>query len=143
MIGKRIKKLRTESDLLQKELARDLNLTQQTISLYESGKRQPDYETIEKIADYFKVSVDYLLGRTDIKRPTENLNDIVPKGVLELLSAEELDFLWDAAKNKQQLMLLRESRGLTNKDLAKAIKVIKAFVEDDVVIDERDKNNKT
>ncbi|WP_406242060.1 helix-turn-helix domain-containing protein [Tissierella carlieri] len=67
MIGKRIKTLRNERNLLQKDLAEQLNLSQQTISLYESEKRQPDYQILQSIADFFNVSVDYLLGRTDIK----------------------------------------------------------------------------
>lgn len=63
MVGNKIKQLRLEKEILQKELADKLNLTQQTISLYESGKRSPDYETLKRIADYFNVSTDYLLNR--------------------------------------------------------------------------------
>lgn len=65
MIGKRLKKLREEYNMLQKELALKLSLSQQTISLYESNRRQPDYETLKVIADFFDVSIDYLLGRTN------------------------------------------------------------------------------
>lgn len=72
MVGEKIKKLRIEKDLLQKVLAQQLNLSQQTISLYEAGKREPDYETLEKIADFFNVSTDYLLGRTNIKNIEES-----------------------------------------------------------------------
>lgn len=67
MIGKRIKSLRIAKNLLQTDLAEQLNLSQQTISLYESDKRQPDYQTLQNIADFFNVSVDYLLGRTNIQ----------------------------------------------------------------------------
>ena len=63
MVGNKIKQLRLEKEILQKELADKLNLTQQTISLYESGKRSPDYEILKRIADYFNVSTDYLLNR--------------------------------------------------------------------------------
>lgn len=69
MIGNRIKALRLEWELLQKELAEELCLSQQTISLYESGKREPDYETLNRIAGFFNVSVDYLLGRTNVRNP--------------------------------------------------------------------------
>lgn len=68
MIGNRLKELREGLNLLQKELADKLNLTQQTISLYESNKREPDFEIVEKIADFFDVSVDYLLGRTQQRK---------------------------------------------------------------------------
>ena len=67
MIGKRLKHLRQGKKLLQKELAEKLKLTQQTISLYESNSRQPDYVTLEKIANFFEVTTDYLLGRTNQK----------------------------------------------------------------------------
>lgn len=43
----------------------DLSLTQNTISRYETGTHEADYETLIKLADYFHVSIDYLLERTD------------------------------------------------------------------------------
>ena len=43
----------------------DLNMNQNSISRYETGEREADYETLIAIADYFNVSIDYLLGRTD------------------------------------------------------------------------------
>lgn len=61
----RLKQLRKENDVSQIKLAMDLNLSQNTISRYETGVREADYETLIKLADYFGVSVDYLLGRTD------------------------------------------------------------------------------
>lgn len=63
--GNRIKTLRSERKLTQKELADSLSLGESTISFYESDKREPDYDTLKKIADFFEVSVDYLMGRTD------------------------------------------------------------------------------
>ncbi|MGQ7886817.1 helix-turn-helix domain-containing protein [Paenibacillus sp. WC2504] len=50
-----------------KELGSKFNLAESTISGYENGTRKPDSETMEKIADYFEVSVDFLLGRSDEK----------------------------------------------------------------------------
>ena len=64
---KRLKRLRTEKDVSQEELGNILNLSKSTISLYESGKREPDYNTLNKIAQYFNVSTDYLLGNSDIR----------------------------------------------------------------------------
>ncbi len=58
---KRLKELRNEMKLTTKELGEQLNLSQSTISMYESGKRQPDTETLKKIAKFFDVSIDYLL----------------------------------------------------------------------------------
>lgn len=75
-IGDRLKQLRVEYGILQKKLAEQLNLSQQTISLYESNKRQPDYDTLREIAEFFNVSTDYILGVTDIK---ETINAVVEK----------------------------------------------------------------
>lgn len=63
----RLKQLRKERKISQLQLAFDLNMNQNTISRYENLERQADYETLIRFADYFDVSVDYLLGRTDKK----------------------------------------------------------------------------
>jgi transcriptional regulator with XRE-family HTH domain len=61
----RLKKLRKMRKISQLKLAMDLNMNQNTISRYENLEREADYETLIKLADYFGVSIDYLLGRTD------------------------------------------------------------------------------
>ena len=61
----RLKKLRKMRRISQLKLAMDLNMNQNTISRYENLEREADYETLIKIADYFDVSIDYILGRTD------------------------------------------------------------------------------
>jgi transcriptional regulator with XRE-family HTH domain len=59
----RIKELREKKGLQQKELSIDLGVSQPTISDWESGRKQPSSKSAAKIADYFSVSLDYLLGR--------------------------------------------------------------------------------
>ena len=61
----RLKKLRKKKGISQLRLATDLNTTQNTISRYETGEREPGIDELIKIADYFNVSVDYLIGRTE------------------------------------------------------------------------------
>ncbi len=61
----RLKALRKEKGISQLKLAMDLNMNQNSISRYESGAREADYATLIMFADYFDVSIDYLLGRTD------------------------------------------------------------------------------
>ncbi len=63
--------LREEQGLYQKDLAEKLDLTQKTISNYENNERFPDQKTLRKIADLFNVSIDFLLGRTEIRTPIE------------------------------------------------------------------------
>ncbi len=62
----RLKELRKKKKISQLKLALDLNTNQNTISRYETGEREADYKTLIRIADYFNVSIDYLLGRTDV-----------------------------------------------------------------------------
>lgn len=63
----KLKELRKERKISQLKLAIDLNMNQNSISRYENEERQADYATLIKFADYFNVSLDYLLGRTENK----------------------------------------------------------------------------
>ncbi len=63
----RLKELRKERNISQLKLSLDLNMNQNSISRYENMEREADYETLIKFADYFDISLDYLLGRTDKK----------------------------------------------------------------------------
>lgn len=65
MIIERLKKLRKEGKLTQKDIATFLNISQPAYQQFESGKKKMNLETMEKIADFFNVSTDYLLGKTD------------------------------------------------------------------------------
>lgn len=65
VIKMRLKELRLKYGLSQQKLAIDLNLNQNSISRYENELRQADYRTLIAFADYFNVSIDYLLERTD------------------------------------------------------------------------------
>ena len=61
----RLKELRKKRKISQLKLALDLNMNQNSISRYENMERQADYDTLVRFADYFGVSLDYLLGRDD------------------------------------------------------------------------------
>lgn len=78
----RLKELRQRKKVSQSELGSFLSLDKSTISLYESGKREPDFETIKKIADFFNVSTDYLLGKDT---PTNQQKDPVEENWPEVL----------------------------------------------------------
>lgn len=83
-IGTRIKDLRKENHLTQKEFAKILNIQNTTLSQYENGINTPSDEIKVMIADYFKISLDYLFCRTEIRNNNINL----PNNVL---STEGLD----------------------------------------------------
>ena len=61
----RLRELRKSRGISQLKLAMDLNTSQNTVSRYETGEREPGIGELIKIADYFEVSIDYLLERTD------------------------------------------------------------------------------
>lgn len=75
-----MKKIRESLNLTQVKVANDLKLSRQVYNFYENGKRNPDMQTLIKIADYYNVSIDYLLGRTNVIKP-ENIdeNDLLAK----------------------------------------------------------------
>jgi len=65
----RLKELRNEKRLTQEDLASKFYLNKSSISRYETGKQVPELELLQSISKYFNVSVDYLLGNSDIKNP--------------------------------------------------------------------------
>lgn len=123
MIGERIKSLREERKITQQELARYLGVSQKTISNYENGERSPDPDTLRKIADYFDVTVDYLLGRSNHRRLTrkderdiekiieetrqriENTEGLMLDG--EILSQEDVDTIINAMRVGLEMAKIR------------------------------------
>ena len=65
----RLKEIREDKDLLQKDIAKYLNMTQVQYSRYETGLRLMPIDKLDKLADYYNVSIDYLLSRTDDRKP--------------------------------------------------------------------------
>ena len=73
-LGKLLAKLRKEKGVLQKEVATSLNVTVATVSNYEKCVHVPDLNTLSMLADFFDVSTDYLLQRTEYKAGINTLN---------------------------------------------------------------------
>lgn len=78
-VGKTIAQLRMEKGLRQKDLSNILSLSPSSISNYETNAYWPDLGTLCKIADYFNVTTDYLLGRTEYRCPPDILDKYVTK----------------------------------------------------------------
>ena len=74
-LGYRIKYLRERNNISQIEFAKKIGVSNTVLSRYESGDRKPDYDTLQLIADFFDVSTDYLLGRTDTPALTSQEKD--------------------------------------------------------------------
>lgn len=75
-----IKRLRIERGITQEQLASMLKISRSTIGMYETGSREPDFETCEAIADIFNVDMDYLLGRSNVERKDPVSPTPIPPG---------------------------------------------------------------
>lgn len=72
LLSERLTKLRKEKKRTQQEMADYLGITRPAFTAYELGNRQPDYEILKKLANYFEVSTDYILGQTDVRGTFQN-----------------------------------------------------------------------
>lgn len=136
--GDRFKQLRTDKGLKQQELVNEFNkiyhynFTRAAISQYENNKRIPEIDALKAFAEYFNVSVDYLLGNTDVRNiSTTN------KKISESLDDDlELSEFWNTLKEREDLKLLfKQTKELAPNDIKKIMRIIKA------IEDEEDKND--
>ncbi|WP_243526865.1 helix-turn-helix domain-containing protein [Bacillus pseudomycoides] len=101
MIGEIIKKLRREKNITQEQLGNAIGVSKMAISYFEKGKKAPGRETLEKIADYFNITTDYLLGRSDDSELTEYESKVVTEEgnniikLIETLPKEERQKAWE------------------------------------------------
>lgn len=76
MFTERLKKLRKEAGLTQKEIAHHFKTSPQSYAQWEKGLRSPSKESLEKLAHFFNVSTDYLLGNSELKNPEDGLSNV-------------------------------------------------------------------
>lgn len=88
MFPERLKALRKEAKLTQKQMAEALSIKQPTYAQWENGRTKPKGETLEKFADFFNVSTDYLLGKTDIK----NSSELSETDIAEILNNDVISY---------------------------------------------------
>ena len=96
-----LKSLRQEKGYSQLEMAGELGIPQSTYQQYEAGINEPKFSTLIQIADYFDVSIDYLIGRTNVREPWDKAGDRV---------MAELSSLRNSRAKEAILALLREIR---------------------------------
>ncbi|WP_438491062.1 helix-turn-helix domain-containing protein [Paenibacillus sp. IHBB 3054] len=109
MFSSRLFELRKNSHLTQNEISKKLGIARTTYASYEQGNREPDLQTLEKIADYFDVDADFLLGRSDERKKE------LESGVTE-------------GSNYHKLQ--RFAKRFSEHDLEKAVKILDAAFED-------------
>lgn len=100
MFNLRLKNLREDKGISQYALAAELHMSQSTIGNWEAGSRLPDPKTMSLLADYFDVSVDYLLGRTDTRKETSAaIGEEDIKAALFGKGEEVTDEMWEEVVN--------------------------------------------
>lgn len=116
---KNLKLLRKQHNLSQKEIGNIFHASQNTVSQWENGTRKPSYDIIQEIADYFDVSVDYLLGRQE---QLPELNNKDQKEIQKILD-----------ETKEQLLsqdgLMFDGSPATDEDVQKIIMAMKMGME--------------
>lgn len=96
------RKIREQSGLTQQQLADKLGISRSAVGMYEKGEREPNFETLELIADTFNVDMNYLLGKkstTEVIPDVYYLNDKTRKIAQEIYDNDELSLLFDAARD--------------------------------------------
>ena len=83
-----LKTLRTDKHLSQQELATRLGISKSAVSMYEQGRREPDFDILNKIADIFQVDADYLLGRSSLSHEPEPVTIAAHLDTSDLTQAE-------------------------------------------------------
>lgn len=104
----RIKQLREELGISQLDFAKKINVTQQSISLYEKGDREPSLEVLTSMANFFNVSIDYLTCKSDIRNPEQIKK--VPFANAGGLNIEGLDDE-DLKELQRQIDYIRKMKG--------------------------------
>lgn len=94
-----LKYLRVRDNLSQAELADKLGVAKSTISMYEVGKREPDFETLEAIADFFNVDMNFLLGKDGSENDHYYLNDETREIAQEVFENPDMGTLFKVARD--------------------------------------------
>ncbi|WP_438448183.1 helix-turn-helix domain-containing protein [Gorillibacterium sp. sgz5001074] len=119
MIHKRIEQLRLKRGLTHEEVATRIGVARPTYSNYESGKREPDLKTVDKLANLFETNVDYLLGRTDDPSPIGKPAHMPTEWV------HLYDQILELGLELEATAILRTASGMSKETLEDVLKVLK------------------
>lgn len=118
LLGKRLKALREKKGISQKFVAAKIGVNNSTLSGYESGYREPDGETLLRLADFYEVTTDYLLGRSNSPKFSSNI-EAVTNDIDLGLSIEDI---------MEKYNLKFEGDPLIKEDVEKIITVVKTLM---------------
>jgi transcriptional regulator with XRE-family HTH domain len=135
VFASRLKKLREQKGLSQRELAKKVNIAHSTLGMYEIGEREPDFKITSRLASYLGTSIDYLVGNSDDPRPVEEITDAhqrIEDALADDPDAEDLLNFWMELKEREDLFLLfKQVRPLSDDSIRRVIRVIKAIEDEE------------
>lgn len=114
--GAILRELRKDYDLTQRELGDALGISESTVGMYERGKREPNFEMLEAIADYFNVDMNYLTGLS----AAEGRLKLLPTAETSPAPVREIDRVYDALNSEGQTELCKYGRYLSTQEQYKA-----------------------
>ncbi|VBB05613.1 Hypothetical protein LUCI_0823 [Lucifera butyrica] len=127
MISERLKELREKSGLNQSQAAEKLGISRVNYNRYENGEREPDNATLSRLANFFGVTTDYLLGLID--SPTEAAKTTIRSAISD--DPELLEF-WKELEEREDLKLFfRQIKSLSPQALKRIIRYIKIVEEEE------------
>lgn len=100
--GTRLKQLRKENKVTQTDIAEVLNTTKSTVSRYEGNSIEPNLDTLNKLAEYFDVSIDYLMGKSLVRNSNEKIAFHLNADGLDPEDLVVIQNLIDQMRKKQQ-----------------------------------------
>ena len=95
----RIKFLREELNMTQQELANKLDGAKSTVAMYENETRKPSMEVLLRLSEIFNCSIDYLLGKTDVRNPGKQIDDVLNEAMIGM-SKEDYETLTETQKKQ-------------------------------------------
>ena len=113
MFALRLKELREKAGLSQAAFADKLNISQSTVGMWESGKREPNFKMTQYIADFFNTTTDYLLGRENLASEKKSELD---------------DYLEELRTRPEMKMLFNVTKNASKEDLEKAVKILETML---------------
>jgi transcriptional regulator with XRE-family HTH domain len=132
--GKRLKELRTDRQLSQEDIARIAGVERSTVTKWETASSIPNAEILSLLADYFSISIDYLLDRIDdpALSDIENAHRRIEAAIADDSNADELLDFWKELKKRDDLFLLfKQVRPLSDDTIRKVIRIIKVIEDEE------------